>query len=112
MLLQRQCGPHLRRSRKIDRRDPRECHLFGFACPLKGLRRIEDFKTSRCAIIAEIHYGTRPHLVAFADSCLAKGDAECAGMRIVFGFHVQSTATGYFSNFPSWVMIVNPSHLA
>jgi hypothetical protein len=49
----------------LQRRDPLERHLLGFARPVNDLRCIEDFKTNYCAIFAEIHYDARPHLVAF-----------------------------------------------
>jgi hypothetical protein len=94
MPLQWQCGPHLLCGRKIDRRDPREHHLLGFARSINGLRRFEDFKTNRCTITTEIHYDAWSRLVAFADSCLAKRDRECVRIRILFDFHVQSTTTG------------------
>ena len=80
-------NPLCRRSRQINCSDPRERHLLGFARPVNNLPCIEDFKTNRGAIFAEIHYDDWPQIIALADSCLVKRDGERVGMRIVFDFH-------------------------
>jgi hypothetical protein len=68
-----------------------QCSSNGNADPNAAAVAKSIAATRSSAIFAEIHYDAPPHLVAFADSCLAKRDGECVGMRIVFDFH------GFFS---------------